>query len=281
MTSQQQPPPLPAPLHGTAGGVARHQSLTSSLRTTTSQPSIDEIKLANMSPYSCDVIGTPSPTSSTAFGASRAHRHGFAAAHQQPQLPTKRDKKRTFFGGGDRSRKSSSSASRDRSTSTTTRSNLLPPTSGVMTARCVHCDETFRLDENARGSCADAPDTCLSCVNAVTCLCCAQGLVYHCVTKEHETYEANPYSCDSGSHGSDYYQHHRTHQFHDSHGAGTGTGAAAVESYPHCKKWCLLTVLTLFVPCLWCYCLLRSCHRCGVACGCCGGRHSARTHDKR
>ncbi|KAJ8924930.1 hypothetical protein NQ315_001093 [Exocentrus adspersus] len=40
------------------------------------------------------------------------------------------------------------------------------------------------------------------------------------------------------------------------------------------KRWCCLTFLSVFVPCLWLYPPLKICHWCGVKCGVCGGRHS-------
>lgn len=41
----------------------------------------------------------------------------------------------------------------------------------------------------------------------------------------------------------------------------------------NCKKWIVLIILFLFVLCLWCYWLLTVCYKCGVKCGCCGGRY--------
>ncbi|KAL3228837.1 hypothetical protein MRX96_023739 [Rhipicephalus microplus] len=41
------------------------------------------------------------------------------------------------------------------------------------------------------------------------------------------------------------------------------------------RRWAGLALLSLLVPCLWCYLPLRACHRAAVGCGLCGGRHQA------
>lgn len=54
---------------------------------------------------------------------------------------------------------------------------------------------------------------------------------------------------------------------------GSGGAACCVESSP--KRWFGLALLSLVVPCLWCYLPLRACYHCGVQCGCCGKPHEA------
>ena len=110
-------------------------------------------------------------------------------------------------------------------------------------SRCVYCHEMFVHDENTRGNCEEAPDKVMECVERVSCICCARGILYHCMADADGDY-GHPCICDTTD---------------DS----------------NCKKWTALTILSLFVPCLWCYWPLTACHRCGVACGCCGGRHKA------
>lgn len=39
------------------------------------------------------------------------------------------------------------------------------------------------------------------------------------------------------------------------------------------NRWIGLTLLSLLVPCLWCYPPLRVCHLIGISCGICGGKH--------
>lgn len=122
------------------------------------------------------------------------------------------------------------------------RKNL--PTSRLMPkARCKHCHEMFSYEDNHRGSCEEAPDRVEKCIEIVTCVFCAKGLIYHCMSDPDGEY-GHPCICDSSD-----------------------------ES--NCKKWTVLSVLSLFVPCLWCYWPLKTCHMCGVWCGCCGGRHKA------
>ena len=108
--------------------------------------------------------------------------------------------------------------------------------------RCVYCNEMFEADENQRGNCEDAPDKVGDCIEKVACICCARGMLYHCMSDADGDY-GHPCVCD------------------------------ATED--NCKRWTALTVLSLFVPCLWCYWPLTACHRLGMACGCCGGRHKA------
>ena len=112
--------------------------------------------------------------------------------------------------------------------------------------QCKLCRAMYFEHNNRPGACSDAYDPARRCVETASCLGCAQGVLYHCVSKEANFDE--PYSC-ANSHPDDE------------------------EAYSSSRKWCLLTVITLLVPCLWCYCILRPCHRAGVACGCCGGRH--------
>ncbi|KAK3092532.1 hypothetical protein FSP39_004061 [Pinctada imbricata] len=110
-------------------------------------------------------------------------------------------------------------------------------------SRCKHCHEMFSHEDNFRGSCEDAPDGVEKCIEYVTCVCCMRGLIYHCMSDPDGDY-GHPCKCDPSDNS-------------------------------NCKKWTALTILSLFVPCLWCYLPLMACHKCGVACSCCGGRHKA------
>ncbi|VDI05404.1 sprouty-related, EVH1 domain-containing protein 2-like isoform X2 [Mytilus galloprovincialis] len=110
-------------------------------------------------------------------------------------------------------------------------------------SRCKYCRELFSHDDNARGSCEDAPDGVEKCIEYVTCVWCAKGIIYHCMADPDGDY-GHPCVCDTSD---------RT----------------------NCKKWTALTILSLFLPCLWCYWPCMACHKCGVSCGCCGGRHKA------
>ena len=39
----------------------------------------------------------------------------------------------------------------------------------------------FVHDENMRGNCEDAPDKVAECIEKVSCICCARGMLYHCM----------------------------------------------------------------------------------------------------
>lgn len=110
-------------------------------------------------------------------------------------------------------------------------------------SRCVYCHEMFVHDENGRGQCEDSPDKVGECIEHVACICCARGLLYHCMADSDGDY-GHPCVCDT-------------------------------TDEANCRKWTALSVLSMLVPCLWCYWPLTACHKCGVACGCCGGRHKA------
>ncbi|KAK3597820.1 hypothetical protein CHS0354_029380 [Potamilus streckersoni] len=110
-------------------------------------------------------------------------------------------------------------------------------------ARCKHCHAMFSHEENHRGSCEEAPDSVEKCIEIVTCVWCPKGLIYHCMSDADGEY-GHPCTCDPSDNS-------------------------------NCKKWTALSILSFIVPCLWCYWPLKACHKCGVALGCCGGRHKA------
>ncbi|XP_078001314.1 sprouty-related, EVH1 domain-containing protein 2-like isoform X2 [Glandiceps talaboti] len=110
-------------------------------------------------------------------------------------------------------------------------------------ARCIYCNEIFNPEDNPCGNCPDAPDEMRRCINKVSCVSCASCMLYYCMSDADGDY-GDTCSCD-----------------------------ASDEQF--CQRWTGLAALSFLVPCLWCYFPLRACHRCGVACGCCGGRHKA------
>lgn len=110
--------------------------------------------------------------------------------------------------------------------------------------RCRHCLEMFRNDENRPGSCEYAPDHVRACINTVTCISCAHCMLYHCMSDAEGDFNHHyPCSCDSCD---------------DKCG----------------RRWFGLSILSIFVPCLWCYLPLRACHKLAVKCSLCGGRHA-------
>lgn len=107
--------------------------------------------------------------------------------------------------------------------------------------QCVYCHEVFDPDSNRLGSCKDAPDHIQECIEWVACACCARGMLYHCLSDADGNY-GHPCKCEPS------------------------------DESP-CKKWTALALLSLVVPCLWCYWPLTVCHRGGMQCGCCGPQH--------
>ncbi|XP_017287187.1 sprouty-related, EVH1 domain-containing protein 2 [Kryptolebias marmoratus] len=117
---------------------------------------------------------------------------------------------------------------------------------GTERAQCEHCGETFYLSENRRGRCQDAPDPVRACIHRVSCMWLADTMLYHCMSDPEGDY-SDPCSCDGGEGG----------------GGRLGT------------RWLALLGLSVVAPCLCLYPPLHACHRAGLACGCCGGRHKA------
>lgn len=104
---------------------------------------------------------------------------------------------------------------------------------------CLHCHETFSSDDNVRGACQYAPDRVKETIECLSCFACARCVLYHCSSDPEE--EANRHPCECG---------------------------------PVCgPRWFCRALLTLVVPCLCLYPLLRACHLCGITCGICGGKH--------
>ncbi|KAG5887917.1 hypothetical protein JTB14_003014 [Gonioctena quinquepunctata] len=108
--------------------------------------------------------------------------------------------------------------------------------------RCRHCHELYSEDKNPRGACQYAPDVVKSVIDRVTCIGCAQCVDYHCASDEEGDFAQHPCDCANDENCT--------------------------------RRWCCLTFLSVFVPCLWFYPPLKMCHWCGIKCGLCGGRHS-------
>lgn len=131
------------------------------------------------------------------------------------------------------------------------------PATSAARARCIYCQELYFVAENGRGACPDAPDDCAACIERATCLCAARALLYHCATD------------DDGSYGP-------VCGISDSSPGGSGSAAASpAERRRRRRKWILLALLSVVLPCLWCYPALAACHSCAVRRGHCGARHRA------
>uniref|UniRef100_A0A671X4R3 Sprouty-related, EVH1 domain-containing protein 2 n=1 Tax=Sparus aurata TaxID=8175 RepID=A0A671X4R3_SPAAU len=118
---------------------------------------------------------------------------------------------------------------------------------GVERAQCEHCGEAFYISDNRRGRCQDAPDPVRVCIQRVSCMWLADTMLYHCMSDPEGDY-SDPCSCDGGE----------------------GSGGGRLGS-----RWLALLGLSLVAPCLCLYPPLHACHRAGLRCGCCGGRHKA------
>ncbi|KAJ8341180.1 hypothetical protein SKAU_G00334710 [Synaphobranchus kaupii] len=110
-------------------------------------------------------------------------------------------------------------------------------------SRCIYCREMFNHEDNWRGQCQDAPDPIKQCIYKVSCMLCAESMLYHCMSDSEGDF-SDPCSCDTND-----------EQF--------------------CLRWLALVALSFIAPCMCCYPPLRACHRCGEACHCCGGKHKA------
>ncbi|XP_053237802.1 sprouty-related, EVH1 domain-containing protein 1 [Podarcis raffonei] len=110
-------------------------------------------------------------------------------------------------------------------------------------SRCIYCQERFNHEENGRGKCQDAPDPIKRCIYQVSCMLCAESMLYHCMSDSEGDF-SDPCSCDT-------------------------------SDDKFCLRWLALVTLSFIAPCMCCYLPLRACHHCGEVCGCCGGKHKA------
>ncbi|OBS65775.1 hypothetical protein A6R68_05685, partial [Neotoma lepida] len=97
-------------------------------------------------------------------------------------------------------------------------------------SRCVYCQERFNHEENGRGKCQDAPDPVKRCIYQVSCMLCAESMLYHCMSDSEGDF-SDPCSCDT-------------------------------SDDKFCLRWLALVALSFIVPCMCCYVPLRMCHRC-------------------
>ncbi|XP_035893801.1 sprouty-related, EVH1 domain-containing protein 2 isoform X4 [Anopheles stephensi] len=107
--------------------------------------------------------------------------------------------------------------------------------------RCRYCQEFYNDEWNHKGSCDYAPDCFRTAIENVSGMPCARCMLYHCMKDAEGETVAHPCLC---------------------------TGESGCT-----KRWIGLALLSLLVPCLWCYPPLRACHWIGVSCRLCGGKH--------
>ncbi|XP_062127844.1 sprouty-related, EVH1 domain-containing protein 1 [Drosophila sulfurigaster albostrigata] len=108
--------------------------------------------------------------------------------------------------------------------------------------RCRYCHELYSEDFNRRGACEYAPDPIRSGYECISGMGCARCMIYHCMSDAEGETAQHPCDCSISEAGCT-------------------------------KRWLGLALLSLIVPCLWCYPPLRACHWMGIHCGICGARH--------
>ncbi len=146
---------------------------------------------------------------------------------------------------------------------------------------CRYCFQGYCERENRKGSCAEAPDRSVAYVELLSCVTCARICAYHCFADDDGDYEhpcapyapastrAGPEAPDPGSrHSRDSYGP-LTHSPPPEDDDAPARGAASW------RKWTLLSLLALCVPCLCLYFPLRACHRWALRHHYAGGRHEA------
>lgn len=110
---------------------------------------------------------------------------------------------------------------------------------------CRYCQEFYQEEWNRKGSCAFAPDCIKSGIDTISGMMCARCMLYHCMSDSEGDLINHPCSCSSN----------------------------AADEVSCSKRWIGLALLSLLVPCLWCYPPLKACHMIGIQCGVCGGKH--------
>jgi hypothetical protein len=117
--------------------------------------------------------------------------------------------------------------------------------------KCKNCLAYYNEEENGRGACDSGPDPVRDAIDTISCIGCADCIMYHCYPDSDSDYSANPCLCQNSA-----------------------KYPRRLDNSNRCRL-VVLTLLSLFVPCLWCYLPLRACHKCGVYCRICGPEHVA------
>ena len=163
--------------------------------------------------------------------------------------------------------------------------------------RCIHCDQLYRESDNAPGNCLDAPDKVSDWLSAITCLSCAHVLLYHCTADSEGDYSLTCPPCTSpcSSVGSSSppastrspHLHYPPRSNASSRSYRNHPPPPPPPPLPHTphhhskhgwKRWLIVAVMSIFVPCLCCYPVLSACHRGAMQCHLYGPRHAAKVH---
>lgn len=146
---------------------------------------------------------------------------------------------------------------------------------------CRYCFQGYCEEENRKGSCPEAPDRSVAYVELLSCVTCARICAYHCFADDDGDYEhpCAPYT-PAGQAPSPEHDPGSRHS-RDSYGplaADLGAVTTEAEQQPRrlsWRKWTLMSLLALCVPCLCLYFPLRACHRWALEHHFAGGRHEA------
>ncbi|KRX46411.1 Mitogen-activated protein kinase-binding protein 1 [Trichinella murrelli] len=133
----------------------------------------------------------------------------------------------------------------------------------VQREQCCYCKRFYLVDQNVPGVCPAAPDPFESLVQKVSCFWCFNCVLYVCGCKD-------PTSTDQRSSLSDWFHlpcscNEINVDEDDNNSNDHPNDTNNHGNYPrhHCIRWMLFALLSLFVPCLWCYFPLKFCqHRC-------------------
>ncbi|VDM42589.1 unnamed protein product [Toxocara canis] len=112
---------------------------------------------------------------------------------------------------------------------------------------CIYCRNWYNVGNNPRGACKEAPDPIEIAIRRLTCYSVAQAVVYHCCR------EGDEMPVNIGRYGQGYNV--------------CSCGPSGASRTKRMKRWLLLALISLLVPCLCCYLPARCTYDC-----CCKGR---------
>lgn len=122
----------------------------------------------------------------------------------------------------------------------------------IQKEQCIYCKQYYRVDQNTANCCPQSPDYMDLWIGRLTCYSCAEVIFNSCLNVEDRR---------------NRFQRQSPSSFR------RNNGLCSCASENRWKRWTLLSVLLLFVPCLWCYLPCQACRRCVRWCAVCGGRH--------
>lgn len=260
------PTPIPPPQHHSVAASRSSQlnATTASHSRIYSYPSLEGMSLRGNSSTSRHETPIVYNFKSTRQSRSNSEPQIAVARCTTPPLPTRRvsntRRQRFCLGGGDDDQ---TTGNRRGSSGEGERTLTLP-----RKRRCVVCEEYYWLKDNKPGSCKDGRDRVRDGIACLTCLCCANCLLYCCA---HDSEGDYPEPCTCGGVGESGDDDNDCDRGRERRTSGRRSA--------NCRQWTLLAVLSIFLPCLWCYWPLSRCHRACVSRGLCGPRHRAADSD--